>query len=202
MKSRFKTAFAGGALFLVVSTLPLTSGSASAETIKKEISITLQVNTDNPDKPVLVVSAQDVDNCDNHEFMGKKGCFKIGTKEIGLIEFKFEASDQWSFEQFTICPVKDLKDPKITTSCAGNLSVLQRLEFFVTDDKQGTKVLTTSKKGVVNLLDLEQDNLKKFYLLDQNNTEQVYFYNIQACRTDDPAICATLDPPVENTGRN
>ncbi len=202
--------FTGGALYLVVGILLLTSGSASAHNVgtKKQISIKFGVDTSDPANPILVVKEQDVDNCTDHPDFKGKGCFRLEKDTAGLIKFNFhgQASKDWALKQFTIC-----RDPKITadtevkieTSCNGELlSVDERLEFFIMDDKKGTTVLATPETGVIPLVGLPGNDLKKFYLVDQNTIKQTYFYNIEACETSNPTNCATLDPPVENTGRN
>jgi hypothetical protein len=86
------------------------------------------------------------------------------------------------------------------------LSVEERLEFFIMKDKKGTKVLDTPETGEISLTGLAGDdenpaNPTKFYLVDQNTIKQVYFYNIEACKTGS-SECVYLDPPVENEGRN
>lgn len=208
MKFKSVAAFAGGGLYLVVGTLLLASGSASAHNLgtKKQINIKFEVKSD---ESALVVDEQDVDNCTDHpSYNGKgKGCFRLDKDAAGLIKFKFKDSDKWTLKQFTICRdpnVTGETDEKIETSCNGDLlSIDERLEFFIMDDKKGTKVLHTPESGEVVLSELfDNGKLKQFYLVDQNTIKQAYFYNIQACKTDEPAKCATFDPPVENTGRN
>jgi len=211
MKIKSAAAFTGGALYLVVGTLLLASGSANAHNVgtKKQVVIKFKVGTNSEGNPALVVTKQDFNHCTNHPEYQDKGCFRLEKDTSGLIKFRLKKDDfddGWTLRQFTICRDPNETDEapgKIETSCNGSsLSIEERLEFFIMDDKRGTTVLPTPESGVVDLSTGLGNNLQEFYVVDQNTIEQVYFYNIQACKTGSPDPCVYLDPPVENTGRN
>lgn len=168
---------------------------------KKDFVIAFEVN-DTEDK--LVVTSPATDNCKNNG--SKTGCFKIKKLKTGLITFNFtDDEDKWELRQFTVCS----GDTEITDSCNSDLTLDERLEFFVMDDDTGTTTLFTPASGEV---DLTQLNLaagsNTFYLFDQNTINQTYYYNIKVCRTDEEKDksdtdkdCLTfIDPPIENKG--
>ena len=73
------------------------------------------------------------------------------------------------------------------------------------NNPQGDEILRTPKSGQVDLTQLaDDDNLRTFYLFDQNTIKRDYFYNIQVCKLEyesEKKTCLTLDPPIENRGR-
>lgn len=190
MSTKMVTPFAGGAIVSILGTLLvmyLTPGASMARD-KKDIEIVYEVDAG---QTMLVVTAPVDDNCTNS---GKKtGCFKIKKNKTGLIKYTFSANDGWYLKQFTICS----GDSKITTACDNDLTLAERLEFFVMDDAKGSNVQIIPESGEVDLVQFLAGS-KTFYLLDQNTINRTYFYNIQACNDD--VGCLTLDPPVENKG--
>ena len=186
----------GVALFSVVATYTVISmglfnaTDTSGPKDRKDIVIEYKVNDDG-DK--LVIETNTSGKC-----LGgtKNGCFKVKKSKSGAIKFEFITEDGWDLKQFTICegstPIED--------SCGRELKVDERLEFFVMSDKIGTEILLTPPNGQVDLTQLGA-GVKTFYLFDQNTIRQEYYYNIEACPTDD-GKCIYLDPPIENKGRN
>jgi hypothetical protein len=161
---------------------------------KEDIQITFKVS-DSGDK--LEVTSPDDQKCNDK---GKgKGCFKIKKLKTGLITFNFtDDDDMWFLRQFTICS----GEAHVTDSCSSDLTLDERLEFFVMDDKAGTTMLFTPASGQVDLT-LLPDGTKTFYLFDQNNIKRTYYYNIIACKNEDPQECRWFaDPQVENRGLN
>lgn len=162
---------------------------------KKAIAIEYEVNDD---ATQLVITAPLTDNCSGGN---KTGCFKIEKSKTGMVSFVFnDAKDEWILKQFTLCA----GNTKITDACSSDLTLDERLEFFVMDDATGTTTLLTPASGEVEL-SLLPVGLKTFYLLDQNTIDQEYFYNIEVCpkaAPDDADKCLTLDPPIENKGLN
>jgi len=166
---------------------------ATVSRVKKNVTIEYEVNAA-ADK--LEITAPATNDCSGPP---KKGCFKIDKNNKGDIKFVFnDANDEWILKQFTICA----GDTKITDVCSSELTLDQRLEFFVMDDATGSTILLTPASGKVDMTKLPV-GLKTFYLLDQNTIDQKYFYNIKVCPKADPDEddkCLTLDPPIENKG--
>jgi hypothetical protein len=159
---------------------------------KENIQITFKVS-DSGDK--LEVTSPDDQDCKKND--KRKGCFKIKKQSTGLITFNFtDDDDTWFLRQFTICS----GEADVTDSCSSDLTLEERLEFFVMDDKAGTTILFTPASGQVDLT-LLPDGTNTFYLFDQNSIERTYYYNIIVCKNEDPQECEWFaDPQVENKG--
>jgi myo-inositol-hexaphosphate 3-phosphohydrolase len=109
---------------------------------RNEMTIEYAVNADETN---LEITAPDLDNCTNQGV--KSGCFRIKKKNTGLVKYEFNANDDWVLKQFTICE----GETKITTSCNTDLTLDEKLEFFIMDDNTGQTVLLTPSTGVVDL---------------------------------------------------
>lgn len=167
---------------------------------KEGITIEFKVNDD---ENKLEVTSPDFDNCNNGS---KTGCFRIKKLKSGLITFSFtDDSNQWSLQQLTVCR----GETPITDSCADDLTLDERLEFFVMNDDMGTNTLFTPATGEVDLTQLQLPaGSNTFYLFDQNTIKRTYYYNIKVCRVDagentggGVKNCLTfIDPPIENKG--
>lgn len=160
---------------------------------KKEVIVKYKVSED---ASKLEVVSNDSGTCITDT---KKGCVKIKKSDTGLITYTFENDDNaWVLRQFTICR----GETPITIKCGAELTLDEQLEFFVMSSSTGGTILLTPKSGEVKLTQLSGiEPLRTFYLFDQNTIKQNYYYNIQACNTE-TEVCLTLDPPVENRGRN
>lgn len=178
----------GVASFIKDSGPPVTGPKES-----KPVAIHYQVNNAETE---LEVTLTDPSGCkdDKNE---KPGCFKIKNKKTGLIKYEFTGPDQWELKRFLICQ----RTAEITEAdpCDSDLTLNERLEFFVMEEEGGGKILVTPASGVVDLTQLPAGpELRTFYVFDQNTIRLKYVYSIEAC---DGENCIRLDPPVENKGR-
>lgn len=187
-------------LSVVVTSLVITMGLFGAKDTtgpkdRKDIVIDYAVGkVDGVDKLVIVTNTSG--KCTGGV---DKGCFKVKKSKNGAIKFEFTTADGWDLKQFTICSGMN----EITNSCTVDLTLDERLEFFVMNNKAGDQILLTPPDGQVDLTQLG-DDVKIFYLFDQNTIKQDYYYNIKACPTGsvDDSGCLYLDPPIENRGRD
>ena len=125
-----------------------------------------------------------------------KGCIAVKQGHTGLVKFIFkpeDVADGWKLDEFKICK------GKLKTNLDCNLSVWQRLGFFVADDDEGTKILVADKTGSFKLNQLSPGS-SEFYLFDQNTVKKWFFYSITVCK--DISNCISTDPPIDNKGRN
>jgi hypothetical protein len=128
----------------------------------------------------------------------KKGCIRIKKKNSGQIKYVFtDPSNTWRLSELKICEGKVATDAdKAGLDC--KLGMWDRLEFFVVEKLNQASILTISDKGVIDLSKLSP-GADTFYLLDQNDIKEDYFYTITACRSADN--CISTDPPIVNGGR-
>lgn len=128
----------------------------------------------------------------------KKGCIKIKKKNSGEIKFVFtDPSNTWQLSEFEICKGEVTTDAdKANLDC--KLGIWERLEFFVVEELTASLILTTSDSGIIDLSQLPPGT-NQFYLLNQNDIKEDYFYTITACNAADD--CISTDPPIENGGR-
>lgn len=122
------------------------------------------------------------------------GCIAIGRRETGLITFELKTSPDWYFNEFEICP----GGTKPLGTCS--LENWQRAEFFATDGT-ASSLLFPDGDGIIDLTKLSS-SLTKFYLFDYNSAAQDFFYRIKVCNDNASPSCLSLDPEIQNKGRN
>lgn len=132
-----------------------------------------------------------------------KGCLKVSRGRSGVVTFKFNASPPWELKELTICR----GSTKDRQKC--DLSIWERMEFAVADAvlqtngkyKPGSTLAHIQDDGSIDLSELVPGaESTEFILLDVNSIRKEYFYNIKACYA--PDHCITLDPPLDNRGRD
>lgn len=130
----------------------------------------------------------------------KKGCLKIKKNRSGIIKYVYsDPSNTWRLREFKICKgTVNTNAEKPALDC--DLGLWERLEFFVVKDLNNASILNISDQGVIRLNQLPAGT-KQFYLLDQNDIKQDYFYTIKACKIADEENCISTDPPIQNGGR-
>ena len=179
--------------------------SLSDTTVAKTVSaptVTFKINSAGDELEIDSIAGGTDPNLKRCRNTNNKNCIKVKRGYAGLVAFTFDNQDEdWFLDQFTICRGLD----KIKTKCEKDLTRNERLEFFVMNNPQGDEILLTPKSGQVDLTQLaDDDNLRTFYLFDQNTIKRDYFYNIQVCKLEyesEKKTCLTLDPPIENRGR-
>jgi len=126
------------------------------------------------------------------------GCLSVVQGHTGSIKFSFSTGNPWKLTEFKIC-----KGMAKKTGLNCDLSVWERLDFFIASDDSGTKMLVADSTGSFDLTQLPSGNTE-FYLFSQNSIRKHYFYSIKACMPSppDPDICVSTDPPIINRGRN
>ena len=128
-----------------------------------------------------------------------KGCFKANKGESGLTTFKFtDEFGGWQLNKLTICKYQSDE----TLDC--KLGVWERLDFFASDDEDGSNIFSTDSNGVIDLSKFKPSvaNETVFYLLNQNAIKMKYYYTIEACKAGANPTCIATDPDIDNKGRN
>lgn len=116
-----------------------------------------------------------------------RGCVILDPGQVAVVEFRLLQAQGYDLRRFWICAGDD--KPESTDDCA--LTADESAEFAVLSAKG------FDMPGTDGLVDL--GGVDGFFLGNQNQIEQTYFYLIEACvgNTND---CTILDPRVRNGG--
>ena len=122
------------------------------------------------------------------------GCVKVPGRETAEIEFTLLGTPNWKFTRMQLVPGANAGKFDFNP-LNGRLSINERRDFSVEIDNQ---FIHPDSNGIIDLTGLA-GNGRTFILYDENEVEQTYGYQIEACITD--TNCKETDPKIENEGR-
>lgn len=187
-------------LVLLLSGFCLLLAACSASVTKPNPPPLVKGKVETPQVRLQVKGGQlEVKNSPNPNCKGAsgvtKGCLVTGQEDISFAKFELQGSGQYDLTRLWLCDSKEKPtrlEPKHPIAFDCELLGDRASEFLVI---VGGTVLKPNADGEVVL----GDDVREFFLLNQNRFEGEYFYLIEACPNN--GDCTVLDPRIRNGGR-
>ena len=152
-----------------------------------------------PQKPIITLSIE------NNELVflrasGARGnctppfCIHVSTWRRAHIKFELDDMDDWAFSKIQLVAEPT---PKLDFGTQTGFTQDMIDDFYV---KINNTKVHPNTDGIIDLGGLTQGD--KFKLIDLNDFQQTYSYQIKACdtTTSNPIVCKETDPMIVNEG--